>query len=240
MKKKAVVLKAPGTNNDRETVFALEESGAQTDLIHINDLVRGSKSLRNYGIAVIPGGFSYGDNLGAGKLFSLFLKYRFGEEVAKFVKKGGILLGVCNGFQVLAKAGILPGTHSTQEITLALNQSGRFVCQWVRLKVKRKHFWFEGFPEMIELPVAHAEGRFFADGSVINRLRAEKKIALEYVDNPNGSESNIAAVVNEKGNVLGMMPHPERFFHPFQHPAFRNRKVFPWGRKFFENIVKNA
>ncbi|MCD6413682.1 MAG: phosphoribosylformylglycinamidine synthase I [Elusimicrobia bacterium] len=250
MKKRAVVLKAPGTNNDRETVDAIEKSGAKAELVHINEFVRQEKKLNDYDIAVIPGGFSYGDNLGAGKFFSLFLKYKFRDEAIKFIEKGRILLGVCNGFQVLAKAGILPEISAVQKITLASNSNDRFVCRWVRLKVcpacpgekpaERKVFWFEGFPETIELPVAHAEGRFLAPLAVIREMKSRGQIALEYVDNPNGSQSSVAAVLNEKGNVLGMMPHPERFFYPFQHPACQWKKVFPWGRKFFKNIVKYA
>lgn len=233
-------MKSPGTNNDFETLHALKEAGAHARIVHVNELTACTVRLEDFGIMVIPGGFSYGDDLGAGKVLSLFLEYKLRNDLIKFIRKGKIVMGICNGFQVLAKAKLLPEISSSQKVTLGFNQSGRFVCKWVRLKVNKDIFWFKGLPDEIELPVAHAEGRFMASPRINKDLIKKGQTVLHYIDNPNGSQNNIAGITNSDGNVLGMMPHPERFFYPFQHPGFRNKKVIPWGKRIFRNVVKNA
>lgn len=240
MVKKAIVLKAPGTNNDYETNHALEKAGAQSEIVHINELARGEKKMNDYAILVIPGGFSYGDDLGAGKVYSLFLKYKLGKKLKKFVKKGKIVLGICNGFQVLAKSCILPEMTQQQEVTLENNDTGRFICKWVRLRLNNKLFWFDGLPDEIELPVAHAEGKFISLPKVMNKLKKNNQIALSYIENPNGSQQDIAGIVNNQGNVLGMMPHPERCYYGYQNPGYSRDKSRPWGKKIYENIVRKA
>ncbi len=235
--KKAIVLKAPGTNNDYEVHHALKESGAEPQIVHINELAGKRKMLEDYAILVIPGGFSYGDDLGAGKVFSLFLEYKLRESLIKFIKSGRIVLGVCNGFQVLVKSKLLPDISVEQRVTLCFNDIGRFVCKWVKLRVNKKLFWFNGVQDEIELPVAHSEGKFMMLPGVEKNLKNNGQIAISYIDNPNGSECDIAGITNKEGNVLGLMPHPERFFNSFQHPS---KNVVPWGRKIFRNIVNNA
>ena len=236
---RAIVLKAPGTNNDYETNYALKDAGAISEIVHINEIACHQKSLNDYAILVIPGGFSYGDSLGAGKVYSLFLRYHLQDDINRFIKKGKIVLGVCNGFQVLVKSCILPGGDS-QKITLAENDCGRFICKWVKLRVRKNLFWFKGLPEEIELPIAHAEGRFIASEEVLKDLKKKNRIALYYKENPNGSASDVAGITNNDGNVLGLMPHPERFLFDYQHPAYRNRDITAWGKRIYKNIVENA
>ncbi|MFH1416189.1 MAG: phosphoribosylformylglycinamidine synthase I [Elusimicrobiota bacterium] len=238
--KKAIVLKAPGTNNDYETHHGLIESGAAAEIVHVNELASGKKRLKDYSILVIPGGFSYGDDLGAGKVFSIFMKYNLKEDIENFIKEGRIVLGICNGFQVLVKSGLLPDIDSKNRVTLSFNDSGRFICRWVGLKVNSGKFWFKGMDDEIELPIAHAEGKFITENGSVDVLENNGQIALTYLENPNGSEGDIAGITNKEGNVLGMMPHPDRFFSEYQHPASRNRKIIPWGRLLFRNMVENA
>jgi len=240
MVKKAAVLKAPGTNNDYETWFALKEAGASPEIVHVNQVYRREKKLDDYAILVIPGGFSYGDDLGAGKVFSLFMKYREKEEILRFVRKGKPVLGICNGFQALVKAGLLPGFSEMQQATLAANVTGRFICRWEKLDVNKGIKWFKGLPAEIELPIAHAEGRFTANEEICVRLKEDKLVAFTYIDNPNGSAYNIAGIVNREGNVLGMMPHPERFLFEYQYPGAEKGKIIPWGKIIYRNIVQYA
>ncbi len=238
--KKAVVLKAPGTNNDLETKHALDIAGAETSVYHINCLSKNPGILDKAGILVIPGGFSYGDNLGAGRILSVFLKYHLRDCLEKFIKKGKMLAGICNGFQALVKGGFLPGSDNNMELTLSLNRSGLFKCIWRELEVKRSNCYFKGLGERVQLPVANAQGRFKATEYTMKKLKKEKLIALEYVSSSSSKEERVAALTNGQGNVLGMMPHPERFLYPRQHPASDNSSQKPWGRKIYENMVKYA
>ena len=245
MKKvKVVVLRTAGTNCDMETVFAFQMVGADVDLIHINELIRGKKSFDSYKILAIPGGFSYGDDISAGKVFANELKYKLQEEMKKFVISGKLVIGICNGFQVLVKTGLLP--HST----LTFNDSGKFEDRWVYLKnVNRKNCPFTRGIDTIYLPVAHAEGKFVADKNTLNELKKKDEIVFKYVDdkgkesgypfNPNGSMQNIAGICNEEGNVFGMMPHPERHIIR-SHPPRWTRLKLPQigdGVKIFKNAV---
>ncbi len=240
MVKKAIILKAPGTNNDYETHYAFTESGALSEIVHINELVSGEKKLNCYDILVIPGGFSYGDDLGAGKVLSLFMQYKLKNQLAQFIKRGSLVIGICNGFQMLVKSGILPDLDGKQKVTLTFNENGRFISRWVKVRINNKLFWFDGLPEEIELPIAHMEGRFIAGPSESKRLKEKGQISLYYIDNPNGSEDNIGGIVGSGGNILGLMPHPERCFHRFQHPNNFRGLSEPWGRIIFRNIIKNA
>ncbi len=240
MVKKAIVIKAPGTNNDFETARALEMAGAQASIVHINRIAAGQTRLDDFSIMVIPGGFSYGDELGAGKMFSLFLKHRFREEFEKFIKKGKLVAGICNGFQVLVKANVFPELCSPQSLTLTSNDCGTFICRWVELEVDTGKFWFKGLDCRISLPIAHAEGKFTGTGETLDDISECGLAALTYIENPNGSYKNIAGIVNRQGNVLGMMPHPERYVFSYQYPGFFRRPEEIWGIKIYRNIVKNA
>ena len=168
-KPKVCVLRSAGANCDKETAFAFEKSGAEAQLMHINRIVADKESLSEYGILAIPGGFSYGDDIASGKIFANELKYKLRDKIKKFISDGKLMIGICNGFQILVKSGILPGNvESTQEATLTLNDSAKFEDQWVYLKSPGhkvtkspvRCVWTEDLPEIIYLPVAHGEGKF--------------------------------------------------------------------------------
>lgn len=246
MKPRALIIRTAGTNCDRETEFAFKVAGAETLLGHLNYL-RSSSGIADFQIICIPGGFSYGDDLGAGKIFSLELVRWMKEELEKFLDKGGLVLGICNGFQVLVKTGMLPDLDFRQKVTLTFNASGRFEDRWVYLKVESHSVWLEELPALISLPVAHGEGKFYTDQGILDKIEANQQAALRYVDaearlagypfNPNGSLNSIAGITDVSGKVLGLMPHPERFVFKHHSPFWKEKEVFPWGLKFFENAV---
>ena len=253
MKPKALVLRTAGINCDKETQFAFSEAGADASIEHINHF-KGKKDLSTYQIICIPGGFSYGDDLGAGKIFSLELSLWFKEALIEFIQKGNLILGICNGFQVLTKTGILPDLDFKQKVTLTFNDSARFEDRWVylkkpeeRTKSPKTDIWLKGLPEVITLPVAHAEGKFYAESTVLDKIEANNQVALRYTDekreladfpfNPNGSINNIAGITDESGRVLGLMPHPERFIFKHHHPFWQSEDIDPWGADIFKNAV---
>lgn len=251
MSVKVLVLHASGTNRDREAAWACELAGAQPEVVHVNQLASGERRLGDYGMLVIPGGFSYGDALGAGKLLALALRLRFEEQLAAFVASGRPVIGICNGFQALVKAGVLPGDDA-QQATLTFNRSARFECRWVTLQPERDSacIFTRGLPEPVYCPVAHGEGRFLTDD--LEKLVHRQQIALRYIlengsaadvaypANPNGSEADIAGVCNAAGNVLGLMPHPEDHVVVWQHPRWTRGQGGRMGLPLFVNGVKYA
>lgn len=249
---RVLILRVAGTNCDLETKFAFELSGAEVDLLHINRVKEKKESIFSYKIICLPGGFSYGDDVAAGKIFSLEIKNWFKNEIQRFIDKGGLLLGICNGFQVLVKAGILPDKDFIQKVSLILNDSGKFEDRWVYLKIEknqeiRENVWFKELPEIITLPVAHAEGKFYAEEKLLERLERKGQLVLRYVDsrgasggypyNPNGSVKNVAGIVDDTGRILGLMPHPERHIFKTQSPWWKIREEPGWGFKIFKNAV---
>jgi phosphoribosylformylglycinamidine synthase len=256
MKPRAIILRTAGTNCDYETAHAFRISGAEVDLVHINELKRGEKHLFNYQILVLPGGFTYGDDVSAGKILANEFKFRLGDDVQTFVEDGKLVLGICNGFQVLVKAGYLPnlGGQRKQEVTLSYNDSDKFEDRWVYLKEtsRGKCVFTKGQKNIIYLPVAHAEGRFVPrDEAVLRALWRNKQIALQYVSekgepcgypgNPNGSIDGIAGICDSTGRIFGLMPHPERHCHPTQHPRWtREGLKEPDGLSIFRNAVRFA
>jgi len=234
------------------------------EIVHINQLSRGERQLGAYQMLVIPGGFSYGDDLGAGRLWANDLYHRFRADLDAFVAAGKPVLGICNGFQALAKAGYLAGPAPVQKVTLTANERGRFECRWVRLRAVRDSvcLFTQGATEDILCPVAHGEGRFWlADGEVLASLRATRQVALRYVNaradgdascqvpvtssagypaNPNGSLDDIAGICNAAGNVMGLMPHPEDHVWPWQHPRFTRGEHGGLGLSLFINGVRAA
>jgi phosphoribosylformylglycinamidine synthase I len=211
---------------------------------------------------VLPGGFSYADALGAGKLLAIDLAAYFAQEINEFVGTGKPVIGICNGFQALIKSGILPfGADGPEETgkaktdtTLTFNHCGHFECRWVTLKaVSQKCIWTNGLTDLVECPIAHGEGNFqVADQSLLSIFHSQDQIALAYVCpdgspaegaypvNPNGSVLDIAGICNPQGNVLGLMPHPEDHIHPFQHPTWTRGAVGHDGLALFKNGVKYA
>ena len=231
-----LILRAPGTNCDQETAFAFQRAGARTEVLHINRLLEKPDLFKQFQILCIPGGFSYGDDIAAGRIFGNLMQHHLAEELEEFKADGKLILGICNGFQVLMKSPVL--LESDREkgtaATLALNDSGRYEDRWVCLETKgAKCAFFKGIERMY-LPVAHAEGKFVArDEETLGQLDSAGQLSLRYVskqangsgpvrfpDNPNGSQGDVAGVCDSTGRVLGLMPHPERHIDPTQHPRW--------------------
>lgn len=255
----AIVLRAAGVNCNKETVLALKMAGAyKVDEIHINVLRKNRKLLDTYNIMVIPGGFTYGDSVSAGKILANEIKFILFDRLKRFVKQGKIIIGICNGFQVLIKSGLLAGDGKTQTFSLIENDSRRFECRWVYLRTNPKSIFFKNLPDIIYLPVAHNEGKFVSKTEIdIKRLQDTGRVALNYCApdgdilnvqypfNPNGSKFNIAGILNTDGNVLGVMPHPERFIFPQHHPnynhlIYNNITIIPYGIQIFKNALHSA
>jgi len=227
-KVKTLILRAPGTNCDEETTFAFEQAGSAVDSAHINRLVAGDTSLSGYQILVIPGGFTYGDDISGGKILANELKLKLGGDIQRFVERGGLILGICNGFQVLVKAGILPPVENGQRLTLSGNDSNRFECRWVYLQINRESpcIFTKGISAMY-LPIAHGEGKITAEKETLETLNvvaryadAKGDIKTGYPYNPNGSADNIAGICDATGRIFSLMPHPERFIRWTQHPRW--------------------
>ena len=256
---RVLVLRAAGVNCDRETAYAFELAGALVETLHVNQFTRGSRRLREFQLLAIPGGFTYGDDVSAGRILSNEMRALMGDQLREFIRDGGLMLGICNGFQALVKAGLLPGcigdsnasTLPPQSATLAENRSGRFQCQWVKLRVNEK-----GAPPflagmdgvVIDVPIAHGEGRFSAPEDVCRHMLESNQVALQYCGpsgelddsyNVNGSAMSAAGVSGYEGRILGLMPHPERHVHGTQHPRWTRNGLRPEGDglRIFRNAV---
>ena len=250
MKPKAAILYGYGINCDHETQYGFELAGADARRIHINQLIENPAILGDHQILAVPGGFSFGDDLGAGKVLALKLKYRLGDSLNAFLNNGKLAIGICNGFQVLVKLGILPGlAPNKQEATLTNNDNGRFQDRWINLRVNQASpcVWTKGIDRLF-LPIRHGEGKFAADDGVLAEVLRLNLAALQYCDpdghlkgyphNPNGSAANIAGVCDPTGRVFGMMPHPEGFMFSEQDPFWTRRGLRePQGRQIFKNAV---
>jgi len=254
MKPKILVMSGYGLNCEEETKYAFELAGGKADIIHINDLIDGVKTIEGYQILVLPGGFAYGDDTGAGNAFANKLKNHLIEKLKKFITKDHLVIGICNGFQILAHLELLP-----VKIALINNNSARYTDRWVDLKIENSSPWLQGI-KTLSLPVAHGEGNFYVDDKTLNTLKRKKLIALRYIDgeicqyqslpaNPNGSLDNIAGITDESGKIFGLMPHPERamFFTQLPHWTYlkeklkREKKNIPNsgpGLQIFKNAMK--
>ncbi len=255
---KVIVLRTAGTNCDEETVFAFKYFGAQVDAVHINEFHYENVQLDAYHILVLPGGFTYGDDIESGRILANELRLKLGESIEKFIKDKKLIIGICNGFQVLVKAGLLPELRQReldgvpQTATLTSNDSGKFEDRWVHLRVEDKSVWTEGLEEIVYYPVAHAEGKFIAESKKqLGFLEKNNQIAFrycasdgskpDYPDNPNGSINDIAGITDKTGRILGLMPHPERHFLFTNHPSwtrFEEKKELGEGARIFENGVR--
>ncbi len=251
-----LVLRAPGSNCDLETVHAFELAGGEAERWHINRLLEMPGRLADFQVLCIPGGFSYGDDIAAGRILGNQMQHHLAGVLEEFRAAGKLILGVCNGFQILMKTNLLVAPDEKgATATLTLNNSGRFEARWVRLRVEANRCVFLQGIEEIELPVAHAEGKFMlrdenvlasmkSQGRLVMRYAAkspvEQSVPVPYPDNPNGAMENIAGVCDETGRVFGLMPHPERFVDPTQHPRWTRepKRQVGDGLRLFQNAVR--
>jgi phosphoribosylformylglycinamidine synthase len=254
-----LILRAPGTNCDQETAYAFEQAGGKTEILHINRLLDNPSLFGQFQILCVPGGFSYGDDVAAGRILANQIQHHLAERLAEFKAAEKLILGICNGFQVLLKSGILlePDAEAGAAATLTWNDSGRFEDRWVNLAVDGTTSVFLSGIESMYLPIAHAEGKFVPrDDGVRDQLAAAGQLALRYrplndgddtpldgevpfPDNPNGSVFNAAGACDRTGRVLGLMPHPERHIDRTQHPRWTRGEGSPEGDglKMFRNAV---
>jgi phosphoribosylformylglycinamidine synthase len=257
-----LILRAAGINCDEETAAACALSGGEPEQIHVNRIVAGDHNLLDYAGLVIPGGFSYGDHLGAGRLLAVDLIHRLAEALVRFTEDGRPVLGICNGFQVLVKAGLLPGHvgaqtggRARQSVTLAANERGHYECRWVRLALDPTSpcIFTRGMASLFTLPIGHGEGRLVAEPAILESLAARHLVVLRYAsetgqvataypENPNGSQQAIAGICNQTGAVFGLMPHPDRAYLPQLHPDWiRDRQRSEGdGLAIFRNMIQYA
>lgn len=253
-----LILRAPGTNCDVETAYAFERAGGKAERWHIRRLLEAPKRVAQFQILCIPGGFSYGDDVAAGKILASQIQHHLADDLRQFKEDGKLILGICNGFQVLIKSGLLLDNDPSlgPQATLTWNDSGKFEDRWVRLGVRgSKCVFLQGIDSML-LPVAHAEGKFVPrDAVALEALAREEQLVLQYrplrneapaseagtpyPDNPNGSVADVAGVCDATGRVFGLMPHPERYIDPFQHPQWTrgNARDPGDGLQVFRNAV---
>ncbi len=252
---KVLILRTAGTNCDVETAFAFELAGAKADRVHVNRLFDGKAKAADYDVLVIPGGFSYGDDIAAGKILAVELMNALGDEIRKFVADKKPVLGICNGFQVLVKMGLLPNVDGAfnQTATLTANDSNKFEDRWVHLKCPTSRCIFTEQGARVRYPVAHAEGKFIPkDDALLDEMFENGQVVFQYVDengdpgdypvNPNGSPKGVAGVCDPGGTVLGLMPHPERHVLGVQHPEWTREglKKQGDGLALFKNAVEYA
>ncbi|OQX56666.1 MAG: phosphoribosylformylglycinamidine synthase I [Candidatus Cloacimonas sp. 4484_209] len=246
------VLKSAGTNCELETKTAFEYAGAKAEIVLTQEIYNKGKNLQKYHILVFPGGFSYGDDIAAGKVWATEIKNFFIHQTEEFIKQGKLILGICNGFQVLVKLGLLPAFEGKieQTVSLVYNDSARYEDRWVYLKqCPSRSVFVRDTEELLYIPVAHTEGKFITKNkTILKNLFKNKQIVFQYVDengmlsgypaNPNGSEQNIAGICDSTGRVLGLMPHPERAVFRTQYPNWRREKIKQSNMGL--TIIKNA
>jgi len=250
---RALVLRAPGTNCDHETAHAFERAGAIARRVHVRALAEKPALVHDFQILCIPGGFSYGDDIASGRIFALELALRLGDALRAFRDRGGLVLGICNGFQVLLQTGLLMAdAEGRPRAALAHNRSGRFIDHWVRLEVHGATCPFlHGLVNPFELPVAHGEGRFVTTSPAdLAAFDTRGQLVLRYAadptgrsTNPNGAAADVAGACDPTGRVFGLMPHPERFIDATQHPAWSGRldgSAVGAGLAVFANAVKTV
>jgi phosphoribosylformylglycinamidine synthase subunit PurQ / glutaminase len=262
---RVIILRAPGSNCDEESAFAFEQAGAVAERVHLNRWLESPQLANDYQILCLPGGFSYGDDLGSGRIFANQLRHHLADTLAAFRDAGKLILGICNGFQILIKSGLLDSDDSTGPgATLTWNASGRFIDRWVHLQVAGDRCVFLKNVDRMYLPIAHAEGQFVGrDEPTLDRLEQNGQLVLRYsvgwdkvppaptptaatggtsvpAYNPNGAARNVAGMCDASGRVLGLMPHPERFIDRTHHPQWTRMPSFEEGDglQLFRNAVQ--
>jgi phosphoribosylformylglycinamidine synthase len=233
---KVLVLTGYGLNCDHETAYAFELAGAVSTRVHINALIDGTVDVSDFHILAFGGGFSWGDDHGAGVVQAVRMKTHLGDKITRFIASGKLVIGICNGFQTLVNMGLLPGfdnDYVSRRVALTYNDCGIFRDDWVTLAANDKSpCVFTRGLDVVDFPVRHGEGKFYADQAVIDRLAADNQIVLRYAlpggqpangkfpENPNGSILDIAGICDPTGRVFGLMPHPEAYKHPTNHPGW--------------------
>jgi phosphoribosylformylglycinamidine synthase I len=261
-KPKALIFSGYGLNSEEETAHGFEMAGAIADIVHINDIVDGKYKLKNYQILSFPGGFAYGDDTGAGNAYANKVKNHLWEEVTKFIERDTLVIGICNGCQIVNNLGLVPAFekhYGERQVALQHNDSAQFVTRWTDMKISAKTPWLMNL-KTISLPIAHGEGKFFTSDKNVKKLSENGQIALQYIQgdmstyldlpaNPNGSVEDIAGIIDETGKILGLMPHPERGMFFSQMPnwplikeeSLRSKKKLPNagpGMQLFKNAVQ--
>ena len=263
---RVLVLTGYGLNCDIETAYAFELAGGVSERVHINALIDRSVSLDAFEILVFGGGFSWGDDHGAGVVQAVRMGTHLGDAIRRFIEAGNLVIGICNGFQTLVNMGLLPGFdgyYGRREVALLHNDCGNFRDQWVRLSIEADSacIWTRGI-DRIDLPVRHGEGKFYAEADVMAALARNHQIVCRYAladggpadgafpENPNGSLADIAGICDGTGRVFGLMPHPEAFHHPTHHPDWTRTREFRkrglavdetidvMGTRIFENAIR--
>lgn len=262
MKPKVLVFSGYGLNSEEETAYGFELAGAKAEIVHINDIVDGLKKLESYQIISFPGGFSYGDDTGAGNAYANKIRNHLWDNITKFIQKDKLIIGICNGCQIVTNLGLVPAfnhKYGQREAVLSYNKQARFTTRWTDLKVENNSPWLKGI-DTLSLPIAHGEGNFYIDDKNLSTLKKNKQIALrytrgeicEYLDlpaNPNGSLEDIAGITDQTGKILGLMPHPERGMFFLQRPDSQYQKEtflrsgnnipeFSDGLQIFKNAVQ--
>jgi phosphoribosylformylglycinamidine synthase len=249
-KPKVLILSGYGLNCEDETKYAFELAGGQGQIVHINDLIKNKDLLKDFQILAVPGGFAYGDDTGAGNAYALKLKNHLWENILKFVLKDRLVIGICNGFQVLVNLGLVPALnkqYGKRQAALLPNESARYTTGWFDLKITSDTPWLAGIKE-ISLPIAHGEGKFFATKEILKQINNKNLVAIKYLDNPTGTLENIAGITDESKRIFGLMPHPERTMFFTQLPNWpylkekylRTKKKLPKfgpGLQIFKNGV---
>lgn len=261
-KPKALIFSGYGLNSEEETAYGFQLAGASADIVHINDIIDRKKKLDSYQMLSFPGGFAYGDDTGAGNAYASKVKNHLWEAVQNFIQKDKLIIGICNGCQIVANLGLVPAfsnNHGERQVALVNNTSARFVTRWTDMEVVNNSPWLKGITTL-SLPIAHGEGNFTTTKENLKQLQKNKQIALQYISgemcsyldlpaNPNGSVENIAGITDPTGKIFGLMPHPERGMFFVQRPDWpylkeklqRNKKKLPQdgpGLKIFKNAIK--
>jgi len=250
-----LILRAPGTNCDAETAFAFQTAGGAPDVLHLNRLLESPQLAADYQVLCLPGGFSYGDDVAAGRIFANQIRHHLADVMRDFREAGKLVLGICNGFQILIKSGLLDTDGDNgPAASLAWNDSHQFLDRWVDLKADGSNCVFLSEIEEMFLPIAHAEGKFVArDEQTLDQLEQAGQLVLRYCPsegcpdegnsedfNPNGSSRHVAGMSDKSGRVFGLMPHPERFIDPTQHPQWTRieKQAEGQGLALFRNAVR--
>jgi phosphoribosylformylglycinamidine synthase len=252
IKPKILVLSGYGLNCEDETRYAFELAGGQGQIVHINDLIKNKKILNDFQILAVPGGFAYGDDTGSGNAYGLKLRNHLWENILRFVKKDKLVIGICNGFQILVNLGLVPALdkkYGKRQVALLPNESTRYTTGWFNLKVENDTPWLAGIKK-ISLPIAHGEGKFFASKEILKQINKKNLVALKYDKvNPTGTMENIVGITDESKRIFGLMPHPERAMFFTQLPNWpllkegysRSKQQLPEfgpGLQIFKNGVK--